>query len=191
MKSKWSNWRGAFDFELPRRQGTGDESSRFEDQPRQSSEWNDANREGSRLPIKQLDGTVRRPSTKYIPATVTAPKPHADEHSDEEAARASGGESSGAESEPEPQQETAQAIFALSPAELRQRRSRRKLEIAELCEMIISYPEKSVRKSSGNKEDRLLTLYRICHDADPTVAKYAIMSSVAVFKDILPGYVEH
>ena len=68
-----------------------------------------------------------------------------------------------------------------------QRYKRARVEIAELGMGIIEEPDKAVR-SKGGAASLLQKLHKYCADDDARTRRIAMLSELAVFLDILPGY---
>lgn len=81
--------------------------------------------------------------------------------------------------------------YALSNADKRVRRERRKIEIAACAEQLMEAPEKHVHQSgkgANASKNTLMALHDITGDEDVAVARLAMLSELAVLRDILPGY---
>jgi len=71
-------------------------------------------------------------------------------------------------------------------------RESKKTELATLAEQIMENPEKGLEPMKGNngkiQPSAMLQLLQFTKDNDKIIRKLAILSLIAVFKDIIPGY---
>ena len=97
-------------------------------------------------------------------------------------------------------------LVKLPLPQLQARRVAQQARIADLAEKIISHPEHNLAAPAAGKEklqfgkpgvgrtlvskkaNTLLQLHTLCGDGDPVVRRLAMLSCVAVFKDIVPSY---
>ncbi|KAG9001125.1 hypothetical protein FRB94_004923 [Tulasnella sp. JGI-2019a] len=134
----------------------------------------------ARLPVKLLDGTVKHRG--HRPAEIAEPESSEEESddSDEETEQAAG---------PSGSQARVEAI----PADSRKARVRSaQEEIAVICQEIVTDPENnlnSIRRLHAFTQPTISSATSTgIFPNDPVVQKLALLSELAVFKDVAPGY---
>ena len=143
----------------------------------------------TRLPIKRPDGSFVRnqafdsAASQVVPA---AEKAAAAESAGKEK-RNKHGDAQQQQQQHQQQHQQNNSIANLTPHERIRRCNRLKLEMGELCEEILAKPRKACKqvRTGPSPLDQLL---RWCKDADPAVARLALISGHLVFADILPSY---
>ncbi|KAF5380844.1 hypothetical protein D9615_003924 [Tricholomella constricta] len=140
--------------------------------------WESEERQGVKgLPIKLPDGRIQSTGTKVFAASVTG----SDEESEDDASEVE-------EEIPRRVDDVATgarfgrlAVVDVIGTKSRQARIHgAKEQIAGICQEIVADPENSAKITTPSHADPVPN--------DPTIRKMAILSQLAVFKDIIPGY---
>ncbi|KAI9207010.1 nucleolar complex-associated protein-domain-containing protein [Polychytrium aggregatum] len=152
-----------------------DVETAFEQKPREIRvEWEQAEKNSNRLPIKTEDGRLR-PSqivvmnSKANEATVSA-KPTDDDEDDH------------GKKKMQPRQRAATSAAVQPPA--KQSRTSRRVDAQEqfaaLASSIIENPEENIGE--------LRALRELSNSSDPVIQKVGILTQLMVYRDIIPGY---
>ncbi|KAG0270631.1 hypothetical protein DFQ27_002622 [Actinomortierella ambigua] len=147
-----------------------DEEQDYEQAPRRPQGWD--KKQSTRLPIKLADGRIQELEDDRIAPSELKRMQEEEEEEEEEEVEAQEAEEEEETVFTEPVPET-----KLSKKE---QLAQKKEELAEIAQLVISDPEKNI--------GQLKRLRNISQDPNDAIKKLALLTQLAVFKDILPGY---
>ena len=168
----------------------------YEKQPRRAakstSEWN-AKPIATPLPVKSPDGTLSCIAKRPIPTPDTSkpPEPDQNEKKNERLAddcdHVERRQLTKTEQRRRKAAEESRAYALLDKAGVAARTRRLKAEMAVLGRKLVSHPESAVHGTMEHPSCRR-QLLDLTKDMNGTVRKFALLSLLAAFKDMIPGY---
>ncbi|KAG0228530.1 hypothetical protein BGW41_003390 [Actinomortierella wolfii] len=147
-----------------------DEEQDYEQAPRRPQGWD--KKQSTRLPIKLADGRIQElEDDRVAPSELKRMQEEEEEEDEEEAS----------EEEPaEEEEEVPAEPVVQKKLSKKEQVAQKKEELAEIAQALISDPEGNI--------GQLKRLRHIAQDPNDSIKKLALLTQLAVYKDILPGY---